>query len=226
MLYSGFIILPRSVFWSASFNGRSDNTDVIQPIMKQQIAKILGSLNAPVSNQFRLASSGDILALENKLEVSLPESYRCFLQYHSNRKVIALTPAALRDDLYIERLQGFPSDLDSSEYDFVEFDSAYTGPDAISIGSDAFGGQFLMFLIENANERIYFYDTHGEGGDFQEDDSWLKSGMSFKDLPRYDELTEKPQAFINFTYVAPTFLDFLNLLTQCPTDAERPILLV
>ena len=29
MLYSGFIILPRSVFWSASLNGRSDNTDVI-----------------------------------------------------------------------------------------------------------------------------------------------------------------------------------------------------
>ena len=30
MLYSGFNILPRSVFWSAYLNGRSDNTDVIQ----------------------------------------------------------------------------------------------------------------------------------------------------------------------------------------------------
>ena len=30
MLYSGFIILPRSVFWSADLNGRSDNTDVIR----------------------------------------------------------------------------------------------------------------------------------------------------------------------------------------------------
>ena len=29
MLYSGFNILPRSVFWSADFNGRSDNLDVI-----------------------------------------------------------------------------------------------------------------------------------------------------------------------------------------------------
>ena len=29
MLYSGLIVLPRSVFWSADFNGRSDNTDVI-----------------------------------------------------------------------------------------------------------------------------------------------------------------------------------------------------
>ena len=29
MLYSGFNILHRSVFWSADFNGRSDNTDVI-----------------------------------------------------------------------------------------------------------------------------------------------------------------------------------------------------
>ena len=30
MLYSGFNILPRSVFWSAYLNGRSDNLDVIQ----------------------------------------------------------------------------------------------------------------------------------------------------------------------------------------------------
>ena len=29
MLYSGVNILPRSVFWSANFNGRSDNSDVI-----------------------------------------------------------------------------------------------------------------------------------------------------------------------------------------------------
>ena len=29
MLYSGFDTLPRSVFWSADFNGRSNNTDVI-----------------------------------------------------------------------------------------------------------------------------------------------------------------------------------------------------
>ena len=30
MLYSGFNNLPRSVFWSADLNGRSDNTDVIR----------------------------------------------------------------------------------------------------------------------------------------------------------------------------------------------------
>ena len=30
MLYLGFNNLPRSVFWSADLNGRSDNTDVIQ----------------------------------------------------------------------------------------------------------------------------------------------------------------------------------------------------
>ena len=29
MLYLGFNIFPRSVFWSVDFNGRSDNTDVI-----------------------------------------------------------------------------------------------------------------------------------------------------------------------------------------------------
>ena len=33
MLYSGFNILPRSVLWSAYFNGRSDNTDVIRAFM-------------------------------------------------------------------------------------------------------------------------------------------------------------------------------------------------
>ena len=32
MLYSGLNILPRSVFWSAYLNGRSDNLDVIQLI--------------------------------------------------------------------------------------------------------------------------------------------------------------------------------------------------
>ena len=30
VLHSGFNILPRSVFWSANFNGRSDNLDVIR----------------------------------------------------------------------------------------------------------------------------------------------------------------------------------------------------
>ena len=30
MLYSGFITLPRSIFWSAYFNDRSDNLDVIR----------------------------------------------------------------------------------------------------------------------------------------------------------------------------------------------------
>ena len=30
MLYSGFNILPRSVFWPADLNGRSDNADVIR----------------------------------------------------------------------------------------------------------------------------------------------------------------------------------------------------
>ena len=35
MLYLGFNILPRSVFWSADLNGRSDNTDVIRLTAKQ-----------------------------------------------------------------------------------------------------------------------------------------------------------------------------------------------
>ena len=36
MLYSGFDILPRSVFWSADLNGRSDNTDVIHSSSSRQ----------------------------------------------------------------------------------------------------------------------------------------------------------------------------------------------
>ena len=35
MLYLGFNIFPRSVFWSVDFNGRSDNTDVIRLKMNQ-----------------------------------------------------------------------------------------------------------------------------------------------------------------------------------------------
>ena len=40
MLYSGLNILPRSVFWSADFSGRSDNTDVIQ-LMKYSLRSLL-----------------------------------------------------------------------------------------------------------------------------------------------------------------------------------------
>jgi len=34
MLYLGFKLLPRSVFWPADFNGRSDNADVIRFVPK------------------------------------------------------------------------------------------------------------------------------------------------------------------------------------------------
>ena len=42
MLYSGFNILPRSVFWSANFNGRSHNLDVIPLELMNQIETKLG----------------------------------------------------------------------------------------------------------------------------------------------------------------------------------------
>ena len=73
-----------------------------------------------------------------------------------------------------------------------------------------------MFLNANANERIYFYDTEGEGGDFQEDNSWLENGMSFEDLPKFDDVDEKPQVFVNFTFIAPTFMDLMALLKRMP----------
>ena len=37
MLYSGFNTLPRSVFWSAYFNGRSDNLDVIPLALRKMV---------------------------------------------------------------------------------------------------------------------------------------------------------------------------------------------
>ena len=40
MLYLGFDISPRSVFWLAYFNGRSDNADVIQ-LMKYSLRSLL-----------------------------------------------------------------------------------------------------------------------------------------------------------------------------------------
>ena len=40
MLYLGFNILPRSVFWSADLNGRSDNTDVIRLKMQFSLRQL------------------------------------------------------------------------------------------------------------------------------------------------------------------------------------------
>ena len=51
MLHSGFIILLRSVFWSANLNGRSDNTDVI-PL---NVAHILMKLRFTVTETEALA---------------------------------------------------------------------------------------------------------------------------------------------------------------------------
>ena len=184
--------------------------------MKQILESTLDALSAAIYPRRKLPTVAEIDALENNLKVTLPESYRCFLQYFSNRTVTALTPCPTNDGLYIERFHGFELEHDAETYDYVEFDEAYTAPDAISIASDAFGGQFLMFLNANANERIYFYDTEGEGGDFQEDNSWLENGMSFEDLPKFDDVDEKPQAFVNFTFIAPTFMDLMALLKRMP----------
>ena len=46
MLYSGFITFPRSVFWSAYLNGRSDNLDVIPPKMnRNELIKMIRDAN-------------------------------------------------------------------------------------------------------------------------------------------------------------------------------------
>ena len=47
MLYSGFDILLRSVFWSANFNGRSDNLDVIHLRVKTMPARIPSDAEYP-----------------------------------------------------------------------------------------------------------------------------------------------------------------------------------
>ena len=61
MLYSGFNILPRSVFWSANFNGRSDNLDVIHlntlmAIFRKSLDKFLAQNNLDVEFLGILAS--------------------------------------------------------------------------------------------------------------------------------------------------------------------------
>ena len=54
MLYSGFNILPRSVFWSADFNGRLDNTDVIRLEMEFEApTKIQLESNARANRSMR-----------------------------------------------------------------------------------------------------------------------------------------------------------------------------
>ena len=61
MLYPGFNILPRSVFWSADLNGRSDNTDVIHSretnisdsrfkIDPYDPEQLIGTLDVPFAN--------------------------------------------------------------------------------------------------------------------------------------------------------------------------------
>ena len=58
MLYLGFSILPRSVFWSANLNGRSDNLDVI-PLVKREVAvEIHDSITTPCDNCSRSPDCG------------------------------------------------------------------------------------------------------------------------------------------------------------------------
>ena len=184
--------------------------------MKQILETTLDALGASINPRRKLPTAAEIDALETNLKVTLPESYRCFLQNFSNRTITALTPCPRNEGLYIERFHGFDVDHDAAACDYLDFDEVYIAPNAISIASDAFGGQFLMFLNTNAKERIYFYDTEGEGGDFQEDDSWLENGLSFDDLPKFDDADEKPQAFVNLTFIAPTFMELMALLAPMP----------
>ena len=148
--------------------------------------------------------------------MTFPDDYRCFLLNFSDHDVVVTTPAVRLDGLYVERFYGFPTSYASDKSDVLQFDEVYIAPDAVSIGEDAFGGRFVMFLNESAIGRVYFYDTHGEGGDFQEDDSWLETGMSFEDLPKYDNKEDRPQAFVNFVFIAPTFTEFLRKFDVMP----------
>ena len=54
MLYSGFNILPHSVFWSANFNGRSDNTDVVRAFRIDRFSETLGRSHAHLRNCTRI----------------------------------------------------------------------------------------------------------------------------------------------------------------------------
>ena len=65
MLYSGFNILPRSVFWSADFNGRSDNLDVIR--LKFPIVRIMIRYNIKTLLLFTAVASVSLAITYNWL---------------------------------------------------------------------------------------------------------------------------------------------------------------
>ena len=71
MLYLGFNILPRSVFWSACFSGRSDNTDVIVlTSIGQTLFQITHSIWIGPFASDRLLSSLQLFGITHILNVS------------------------------------------------------------------------------------------------------------------------------------------------------------
>ena len=75
VLYSGFNILPRSVFWSADFYGRSDNLDVIRLHRDKFDHKDLTNLNSTTCVIHFRGNSGSFFVPSNSTGVLHRGSY-------------------------------------------------------------------------------------------------------------------------------------------------------
>lgn len=158
-------------------------------------------------------SESRVRQLESSIGVAFPSSYREFLSKFGRYSVNAGIACKTLPGAYISYFYGFPDDDDAQLNPDCEFNELNLAPTAITIGSDDWGNQIVMFLDDGLHGRVYVYE-HDGGADFRDDPHWQRSGLSWGDLQQYDESDSKPPPFANLHYAAPDFLSFLQSLTS------------
>lgn len=154
--------------------------------------------------------------LEDEMGAKLPDDYRQFLLKYGNYRVGGGCIGNVPGGLQVELFTGFTDDADFPE--FYLFDELEIFPHAITIANDAFGNYYELFTTGRPKNCVYFYQHDGCGGDFTEDPNWNLSAGSFDELPKFDNVEEKPNAFANLYFVADTFLNFLSLCQPIEPD--------
>ncbi|MDM4019452.1 SMI1/KNR4 family protein, partial [Roseiconus lacunae] len=192
--------------------------DVMANMEESEIHSEMARLNVTPMHNRVSPNPSQIKTWEDALSITVPSDYPDFLLSYSLYDVQAECNCKTLPGTYIEYFYGFPAETDRSLKD-LEFDDLALTPDAISIGRDMFGGQFLLFLRGAAKGRIYFCDVEGGGGDILDDPDWMDGGLTFDDLPKYDDETEKPDAFQNLHFIAADFMEFLRMLQPLEQDA-------
>jgi hypothetical protein len=182
--------------------------DIFETEMKRLSATAMGRRSNPTDSQLR--------QLEGVLGISFPVDYRHFLTNFGRFSVRAETPSKTLPGAYIEYFYGFPEQGSTDPESVGEFDELGLAPTAVTIGCDLFGNQFVMFLDEQMKGRIYVHE-HDGGVDFMDDPDWKSSGLNWNDLPQYDDSSNKPEAFQNLHFIAPSFSDFLGALRPIET---------